>query len=91
MRNVILFGASAIVLSLGAGAAYANGPGDWSPYAINEPQTTAPAPSMMSEGRAALSTGITQSTGRGIAPDGSAYDVQQPATPEDATLYSRGR
>jgi hypothetical protein len=83
MRNVLAIGATAIVLSLGAGAAYANGPAS-SPYEIivQQPATSSLFTAPMSEGRSAV---IDRDQG---APLGYAAPG---ATPEDMNYYSRGR
>jgi hypothetical protein len=66
MRNVLLFGATAVILALGAADAFAVGGGDLSPeqspYALLAPQTVPYAP--MSEGRSAY-TGGEQERPRG--------------------------
>jgi hypothetical protein len=87
MRKTILLGTTAVALALGAANAYAMGGGplspEASPYAILEPQTV--APSMMSEGRAAL-TGGDPSFWSGQT------DTAAPlATPEERNYFSRGR
>jgi hypothetical protein len=80
MRNIVAIGATAIVLSLGAGAAYANGPAS-SPYEIivTQQPTASLFAAPMSEGRSAV---VDRSQGGYAAPA---------ATPEDLTYYSRGR
>jgi hypothetical protein len=87
MRKIILLGTTAVALALGAANAYAQGGGNLSPeaspYAILAPQTL--APSVMSEGRAAL-TGGDPSFWSGQS------DMAAPlAAPEERNYYSRGR
>ena len=80
MRNVVAIGATAIVLALGAGAAYANGPAS-SPYEIIVPQqpTASLFAAPMSEGRSAV-----------VDPGQGGYAAPTTA-PEDMNYYSRGR
>ena len=54
MRNILVFGATAIALTLGVVSANANGV-DYSPYEVLVPQTAAPAP-VPTETRAAFTT-----------------------------------
>jgi hypothetical protein len=86
MRNIILTGAAAVVLSLGAASAFAMGGGNLSPeaspYAVIAPQTLAPQGTH--EGRAAYESFQSLS-----APQ-PAYETPA-ATPEDRTYFSRGR
>ena len=90
MRKIILFGATAAALALGAASAYAAGGGNLSPeaspYAVIAPQTTLQSP--MSEGRAAY-TGADAGYGYGGQSDDDA--PRSPARPEDQNYYSRGR
>jgi hypothetical protein len=87
MRKIMLFGATAIALALGAANAYAIGgrnlSPEQSPYAVIAPQTLTPSP--LSEGRAVY-------TGEDLGFT-SSYGVQpEPfVTPEQRNVYSRGR
>jgi hypothetical protein len=87
MRKIMLFGATAVALALGAANAYAIGgrnlSPEQSPYALIAPQTTSQSP--LSEGRAVYTGGDS-----GFS---SSYDVQpEPVvTPEERNVYSRGR
>jgi hypothetical protein len=86
MRKIMLFGATAIALALGAANAYAIGGGnlspEQSPYALIAPQTLQ---SPLSEGRAVYTGGDS-----GFS---SSYGAQpEPlVTPEQRNVYSRGR
>ncbi len=87
MRNILLFGATAVALSFGAASAYAMGGGDLSPqqspYALLAPQTLQNPP--MSEGRSAYgSRGPGSWSGYGVQPN---YFV----TPKDRDDYLNGR
>jgi len=79
MRKTILLGTTAVALAFGAANAYAGSPNpspESSPYAILEPQTV--APSIMNEGRAALTGGDPGfSFGLGDAPAPLAPPVDQ--------------
>ena len=91
MRKIVLFGATAIVLTLGAADASAMGSGNLSPqaspYAILEPQTA--PPSAIDEGRAAYIGGeMGDKSGFDAARAGYGPTVTRP---EDETYYSRGR
>jgi hypothetical protein len=86
MRNVLLFGAVAVVLTFGGADAFAMGGGDLSPdqspYALLAPQTVPDA--TMSEGRSAF-TGGEQESSRG-------RHFQHPlAHPHKAPLDGPGR
>ncbi|WP_158816534.1 hypothetical protein [Methylocapsa sp. S129] len=92
MRNIMLFGAAAIALTLSAASASAMGGGnlspEQSPYAVIAPQTLQQSP--MQEGRSAY-TGDDSgySSSYGVQPG---YDAPQTlTTPEDRNYYSRGR
>ncbi|MGO8835597.1 MAG: hypothetical protein ACLQE9_22655 [Roseiarcus sp.] len=87
MHKTLLLAAATAAFALGAGGAYATGGGnvspEASPYAILEPQTV--APSVMSEGRAALTGGDPVfSFGFGGAP-------AMLAPPPDQRSISHGR
>jgi len=81
MRNVLAAGATAIVLSLGAGAAYANGPAS-SPYEIivQQPATSSLFATPLTEGRSAV-----------IDRDGAPLGYEPSTAPENLNYYSRGR
>jgi hypothetical protein len=87
MRNIVLLGTTAVVLTLGAANAYAMGGGnpspEASPYAILEPQSV--ARSIMSEGRAALAGGDPSFW------FGQSETAAPLATPEERNYFSRGR
>jgi hypothetical protein len=87
MRNIVLLGTTAVVLTLGAANAYAMGGGnvspEASPYAILEPQSV--APSVMGEGRAALTGGDPSFW------FGQSETAAPLATPEERNYFSRGR
>ena len=87
MRKIILFGATAVALTLGAANAYAMGGGDLSPeqspYALLAPQTLHQSPT--SEGRSAYpGRGPSSWSGNGVQPS---YFV----TPQDRDDYLNGR
>ena len=86
MRRIVLLGATAIVLSLGAvGAnAFPNISPEASPYAVLAPESAQPPAT--TEGRAALVGGETGVwSAFGAPPNNGA------TTPEDRSTYSRGR
>jgi hypothetical protein len=87
MRKTILFGATAVALTLGAANAYAMGGGDLtpqqSPYALLAPQTLQQSP--RSEGRSSYGgQGPGSWSGNGVQPS---YFV----TPQDRNDYLNGR
>jgi hypothetical protein len=87
MRKIMLLGATAVALTLGAANAYAMGGGDLSPeqspYALLAPQTLHQSPT--SEGRSAYpGRGPSSWSGNGVQPS---YFV----TPQDRDDYLNGR
>jgi len=88
MHKVLVAGTTALVLSLGAGGALANGPNS-SPYDImvSQPATPSMLAAPVSEGRAAVTDQGGQ-FGYGAPPSPAAEPV---LAPEDRTYYSRGR
>jgi hypothetical protein len=86
MRKIILLGAAAAALVLGAASASAfpNIDPQASPYAVLIPESVTPMAT--SEGRAALVGGDAGAWSALGAPA-----ISAPTSPEDRNLYSRGR
>jgi hypothetical protein len=93
MRNVLMAGAAAVALTLGASSAYALPPN--SPYAIWVPQSV---DGYSGYGNDAGSPSLLQALAPGLNEGRSAFTPSEPVpygssvvTPEDSTYYSRGR
>jgi hypothetical protein len=86
MRKIVLLGATAAALALGAVSANAfpNIDPQASPYAVLAPESVAPMAT--SEGRAALVGGEAGAWSALGAPA-----INAPTNPEDRNIYSRGR
>jgi len=86
MRKIVLLGAAAAALALGAVSANAfpNINLQASPYAVLVPETVAPMAT--TEGRAALVGGDAGAWSAYGAPA-----IDAPTNPEDRNIYSRGR